>query len=133
MLPFHVDKLFRDDVEGTALLKRDGLKLIFHSPKEGQHIFDAEIEEVFLPWSEMTGLNIDRGMLSSSLKIAVKSDDLFPKQLKPKNNQLELTIRRGDATKLDEFEKDLANLRAGKAGDDTDDFIDDMRDFLDRM
>ena len=133
MLPFYLDKLFSTDIEGTALPQAEGLKLVFHAPKEGVNLFDAEIEEVLVPWNNLAGLDIKRGMLRSKVVLTMKSDTTFPKPLKLKHGVLELTIRKRDKDALTVFEKDLASLRAGKVDHNTDDFIDDMRDFLDRM
>jgi hypothetical protein len=133
MLPFHVDKFFRNDIEGTALPQTAGLKLVFHAPKEGVNFLEAEIQEVLVPWKAMAGLDIKRGMFSSKVVLTMSSDTAFPKQLKPKDGVLELTIRKRDKLQLDQFEQDLAGLRSGEVDHDTEDFIDDMRDFLDRM
>jgi hypothetical protein len=133
MLPFHVDKLFKANIEGTALPQSAGLKLVFHAPEEDQNIFDAEIEEVMVRWDNLAAIEIKRGLFGAAVALTVKSDAVFPRLLKPKDNQLTLTIRRRDKAKLDRFERELTGFRSGELASDTEEFIDDMRDFLDRM
>ena len=133
MLPFHVDKFFSADIEGTALPQAKGLKLVFHAPEEDQNLFEAEIEEVLVVWENLANVEIKRGIFGAVITLQVKSASPFPRMLQPKDLRLALNIRKRDKEKLDRFEKELAGFRSGELSDDTDEFIDDMRDFLDRM
>ena len=133
MLPFYVSKLFRSTIEGTALPQAAGLKLVFHTPEEGQHIFDAEVQEVVVPWAVVPQINVDRGLISTTVELTLVSSELFPRPLQPADNKLVLEIRRRDHDELERFERAVAKFRAGAPQDDTEEFIDDMRDFLDRM
>lgn len=105
MLPFYVDKLFRTDLEGTALPQRQGLKLVFHIPQEDQNLFEADVQEVLIAWNDLELIELKRKLFTATLYLTVKSDDSFPRQLKPKDNRLELSIRRRDKGKLDRFER----------------------------
>ena len=133
MLPFYVDKFFSADIEGTALPQAEGLKLVFHAPQEDQNIFEAEIEEVLVTWDNLANVEIKRGIFSSAVTLTLKSAAAFPRMLQTKDLLLALTIRKRDKEKLDRFENELTGFRSGELTNDTDEFIDDMRDFLDRM
>lgn len=133
MLPFHVDKFFKANVEGTALPQAEGLKLVFHAPEEDQNIFDAEVEEVLIGWDNLATIEIKRGLFGAAVNLEFNSDAPFPRMLKPHDNKLTLTIRRRDKVKLERFERELTGFRSGELASDTEEFIDDMRDFLDRM
>ena len=136
-LPFHVDKLFRRRVEGTAVALPEGIKLVFFTPKDEAGLFDNLAEEFLISWSDVKSVEAEKGIFEDQLVVRLNSLSNMPEKLRGKSDQptLHLDVRKKDREEIKPF---LASVQAVRSGQQTieeesDQFVDEMRDFLDRM
>ena len=133
MLPFCVTSMLGTvtDLYGSLLVDADGLKVIYHEGmRENVNPLDADVQTVQIPWAQVVGLRLEKGLLGASLIVDL-TDDQFAKQVPfGEGCALEVTIRKADRERVKPFLNEARRYQAGGKDDDTDQFIDEMRDFL---
>jgi len=143
MLQFHLNKFFglKFRTHGMAIPSEEGLKLVFHHGDAPVRLFDEELQSAVVSWDNFAGMEVKKGFLSGTkLILRVKSaawlKDLpgaaGKQEAATATTELELSIHKSNVDDVPAFERKVAEYRSGKVDEDIDDFIDDVRDMLDR-
>lgn len=143
MLQFHLNKFFglKFRTHGMAIPSEEGLKLVFRHSDAPARLFDENIQSALVTWDNFAGMEIEKGFLSGTkIVLRVKSADWLKKMPGAANHndsnatttELELRIHKTNLGDIAEFEKQVDEYRSGVVDEDIDDFIDDVRDLLDR-
>lgn len=143
MLQFHLNRFFglKFRTHGMAIPSEEGLKLVFRHGDAPARLFDEEIQSALIEWDNLAGLEVEKGFLSgTSIKLRVRSAAWLKKLPGAANHrdsdgattELELEIHKTNVDDIPAFKKQVAEYQSGKTDEDVDDFIDDVRDMLDR-
>ena len=134
MLQFHLTRLFGTQFKthGVAIPKPAGLQLVFREGEaEGPKIMDQEIKSVLIEWDNLASLEFKKGFFGTQLLVAIRSVSRVTDLPGLEDSQLELKIHRSNIDDIKPFERLVATYRSGNVDENVDEFIDDMRDFLD--
>jgi hypothetical protein len=135
MLQFHVTRLFgiKFKTHGVAIPKQGGLQLVFRDDAtEPQKLLDNEIKSVLIQWDNISNIEVKHGWFGTTVEVSIVSVDRIPELPGLEDTQLELKIHRSNLHEIEPFEREVQAHRSGKVDEDVDEFIDDVRDFLDR-
>ena len=134
MLQFRVSHLYGalTKIHGMALVAPEGIRLAFQEPDEvnRSNRINFDVKEVLITWNNLNTIEIDRSILGDKIKLRVKSTDPLQALSEFVDAEMTLETRRQDRDALDEFEREVADYRAGRRSEDVDDMLDDIRDFL---
>lgn len=143
MLQFHLNKFFglKFRTHGMAIPSEEGLKLVFRHGDAPARLFDEDIQSVLIAWNNFAGMAIEKGFLSGTkVVLRVKSAEWLKKMpgaadhsdSNATTTELELRIHKTNLDDIPAFEQQVDEYRSGVVDEDIDDFIDDVRDMLDR-
>ena len=135
MLQFHVTRLFglKFKTHGVAIPQQDGIRLVFREGEaKGPRLFDKEIQSILIQWDNLTDVSVERGFFGTRLKLSIKAPDKITELPGWDDSHVELRIHRSHVDDIEPFERSVAAYRSGRVDEDVDEFIDDVRDFLDR-
>lgn len=135
MLQFHVTRLFgiKFKTHGVAIPKPDGLQLVFREDDaEPPKLLDNAIKSVLIQWDNIRNIEVNRGWLGTTVDVSIVSVERIPELPGLDDTQLELKIHRSNLHEVEPFQREFQAYRSGKVDEDVDEFIDDVRDFLDR-
>jgi hypothetical protein len=132
MVPFHTTRLFGWSVtaDGIAMVNGQGVQLAFQRPDENQELRDANIRTLEIPWESLQSLECDYGVLSDSIRLSVRSSSALQGLPGADEQHVELTVHKQHRDQLKDFERRLREYQSGNRRDDTDELLDDVRDFL---
>ncbi len=132
MVPFRVTRLFglKVQVEGMAIVNEQGIQLAFHTPEPDVDLFDAKVKAVHIGWPNLKSWSCDYGILGDRLQLQVNSLAEFSALPGVVAEQVELAVRKSDRKQLQEFEQRVREYQSGQRQDNTDELLDDIRDFL---
>lgn len=134
MLQFRVSQLFgiMTKIHGMALASEQGIRLAFHAPEDAKdkRPVNVKVREVLIGWDNLESIQFEKGLLSDSVIIRVKSQE--PLSALPQVTESEVTLetRRSDRESFQQFEQLVADYRAGRQQADVDEMLDDIQDFL---
>ena len=132
MLPFCVKTMLGTVTHyGSFLADPSGLKVIHHEGVSDEtNPIDAEVEAVLIPWTKITGLRLEKGLFGASFLVDL-TDAREASQLPfLDGTTIEVTVLKQDRDRVKPFLQDASRCRSGQSDSDTDQFIDEMRDFL---
>lgn len=143
MLQFHLNKFFglKFRTHGMAIPSEEGLKLVFRHGDAPARLFDEEMQSALIEWDNFAGMEVEKSFFSGTkLLLRVKSAAWLKDMPGAADNddvatattELELSIHKSNVADVPAFERKVAEYRSGKVDEDIDDFIDDVRDMLDR-
>lgn len=143
MLQFHLNKFFglKFRTHGMAIPSEEGLKLVFRHGNEPVKLFAKDIQSVLVAWDNFAGMKVEKSFLSGTKVILNVNSAAWIKELPgaadnddaaTATTELELRIHKSNVDDLPAFEQKVTEYRSGKVDEDVDDFIDDVRDMLDR-
>ena len=95
-------------------------------------MLDDQIESVVIPWDNVDDIEVKRGWIGTTVEVSVVSVERIPEIPGLSDLQLELKVHRSNLHEIEPFERAVQAYRSGKLDEDVDEFIDDVRDFLDR-
>ena len=135
MLQFHVTRLFgtKFKTHGVAIPKQEGLQLVFRDDvPSARELLDDKTKSVLIRWDDIRNIEVKRGWLGTTVEVSIVSVERMPELPGLDKTQLELKIHRSNLDEIEPFEREVRAQRSGKVDEDVDEFIDDVRDFLDR-
>ncbi len=134
MLQFRVSQLFGivTKIHGMALASEEGIRLAFHQPEDAKNkrLLDVEVRDVVIAWDNLASIKFDKGLLSDSVIIQVKSQEPLSALPGITKNEVTLETRRHDREAFKKFEHSVAEYQAGRRQDNVDEMLDDIQDFL---
>ncbi|MEM7395357.1 MAG: hypothetical protein AAF492_23745 [Verrucomicrobiota bacterium] len=132
MLDFYIGSFWgaMTKVHGTALADKDGVRIVFVKTKDKMNVMDSDFQEITIPWQQIQKFEPDYGFSGHTLSIFTKPPLKHKLLNKDGNAEIKLNVQKKDRDRLEKFVEACYARGGGSSSNDTDDFIDDMQDFL---
>lgn len=122
-------------VHGLAMAKPEGIKFVFHNEGVDVDPDGVDVKTCMVLWENLKRVSTKHGMFESNVVFEVASLAGLEKLPFVKDCQIVIDVPKRDRDKIEAFERDVAEYRAGNAHDvdgEVDDLINDVRDMFDR-